>query len=73
MMRTFISASENKLTRLVKLDSILCISCGISGGAVPLAKVRDTDMEPEGLVYNLLIINFAVIKFLTLKRDTSLH
>lgn len=72
-VRIFISASENKLIRLFKLDSILCISCGMSGGTVPLAKVRDTDMVPEGLVYNLMIINFVVIKFLTLKRDASLH
>ena len=73
MMRLFILAPENKLTRLFKLDSILCISCGMSGGIVPLAKVRDTDMEPEGLAYSLMIINFADIKFLTPKRECSLH
>lgn len=72
-MRLFISAPENKLTRLFKLDSILCISCGMSGGTVPLAKVKDTDMEPEGLVYSLVIINFADIKFLTSKTECSLH
>lgn len=73
MMRLFISASENKLTRLFKLDSVLCISCGMSGGTMPLAKVRDTDLETEGLAYSLVIINFADIQFLTLKREASLH
>ena len=40
---------------------------------MPLAKVRDTDLETEGLVYSLGIINFADIKFLTLKREAFLH
>lgn len=73
MMRIFISASENKFTRLFKLDTILCISCGMSGGTMPLAKVRNTDMETEGRVYSLVIINFVDIKFLTLKREASIH
>lgn len=73
MMRVFILASVNRLTGLFKLHSILGISLGMSGGSVPLAKVKDTDMEPEGLDYNLMIINFTVIKFLTLKREASLH